>query len=84
MDNDPLDPRDKPEFWFPKKKNGYGWGLPVRREGWWALGAFLVLDGLLLTTLLWLPPVPAVALILTGSAILSAALITVCAIKGER
>jgi hypothetical protein len=87
VERDPLFPEAPPSYWFPKKKVGYGWGLPVRREGWWVLGGFLVLDGLLLTTLLWLPPlaaVAAVAVILVGSAVLTAVLVTVLAIKGEK
>ena len=24
----------KPGFWFPVKRYGWGWGLPVRWQGW--------------------------------------------------
>ncbi len=25
---------DRPAFWFPVKRYGWGWGLPVRWQGW--------------------------------------------------
>lgn len=28
---------EKPTFWFPAKKYGWGWGLPVRWQGWLVL-----------------------------------------------
>lgn len=36
----------KNEFWFPKKKYGIGWGLPIRWQGW----AVLLMYGLLAIT----------------------------------
>ncbi len=29
-------------FWFPAKKYGYGWGLPITWQGWAVLLAYLV------------------------------------------
>lgn len=28
---------EKPTFWFPAKRFGWGWGLPVRWQGWLVL-----------------------------------------------
>jgi hypothetical protein len=30
----------EPTFWFPLKRYGWGWGLPVRWQGWVVLGAY--------------------------------------------
>ena len=30
-------------FWFPAKKYGWGWGLPITWQGWVVLLVFLVL-----------------------------------------
>ena len=35
---------DRPTFWFPVKRYGWGWGLPVRWEGWLAIAAYFVLQ----------------------------------------
>ena len=34
---------DQPRFWFPVKRYGWGWGLPVRWQGWVVLAAYLAL-----------------------------------------
>ena len=35
-------PQD-PEYWFPAKRYGWGWGLPATWQGWTVLAAFLIL-----------------------------------------
>jgi hypothetical protein len=30
-------------YWFPAKRLGWGWGLPVFWQGWFVLAAYLVL-----------------------------------------
>ena len=32
---------DKPDFWFPAKRYGWGWGMPVKWQGWVALIAYV-------------------------------------------
>jgi hypothetical protein len=32
-----------PRYWFPAKRYGWGWGPPVRWEGWAVMAVFLVL-----------------------------------------
>jgi hypothetical protein len=34
---------DPPTFWFPAKRYGWGWGLPVRWQGWVVLAAYAAL-----------------------------------------
>lgn len=31
------------KYWFPAKKYGYGWGLPVTWQGWVVVVSYLVL-----------------------------------------
>jgi hypothetical protein len=33
----------KPDFWFPVKRLGWGWGAPVRWQGWALLIAYVVM-----------------------------------------
>lgn len=32
--------QDRPQYWFPVKRYGWGWGLPVRWQGWVALALY--------------------------------------------
>jgi hypothetical protein len=34
---------DQTQYWFPAKKYGWGWGLPIKWQGWVVLGTFVVL-----------------------------------------
>ena len=34
---------DKPAFWFPVKRYGWGWGLPVCWQGWLVFLGYLAL-----------------------------------------
>lgn len=29
------------KYWFPAKRYGWGWGLPVRWQGWVCLAAYM-------------------------------------------
>ena len=33
----------KPPFWFPAKRYGWGWGVPVRWQGWVVAVGYVVL-----------------------------------------
>ena len=33
----------KPQYWFPAKTYGWGWGIPSRWEGWLVLGSYFAL-----------------------------------------
>jgi hypothetical protein len=73
--------REAERFWFPAKRYGWGWGPPIRWQGW----AVLVVYALLLTAVafIFLPDDRIVAFLLS-SVVLTAALLVVCWLKGER
>lgn len=31
---------DRQDFWFPAKRYGWGWGFPVRWQGWLVMAAY--------------------------------------------
>lgn len=35
---------DQPTFWFPVKRYGWGWGLPVRWQGWLVFAVYFALQ----------------------------------------
>jgi hypothetical protein len=72
-------------IWFPAKRWGWGWGPPVRWQGW----AFMViwLAALLAGALALLPGEPTagrIILLLAFLTAMSAIMIAVCWIKGEK
>ncbi len=69
-----------PRYWFPAKRYGWGWGLPITWQGWLVLVTFiaLVAGGVLL-----FPPRTALAAYLAYVAALSVAFIVVAWMKGE-
>lgn len=34
---------ERPQYWFAAKRYGWGWGRPLRWQGWVVLAAYLVL-----------------------------------------
>lgn len=34
---------NEPQFWFPAKRYGWGWGMPTRWQGWVVLIGFFAL-----------------------------------------
>jgi len=72
--------RTEPEYWFPAKRYGWGWGLPIAWQGWVVFAGFVVL---LLVGAFLFAPREALAAYLIYVTILSAALIGVCWLKGE-
>jgi hypothetical protein len=73
---------DRPAFWFPVKRYGWGWGLPVRWQGWvvFALYAALLYGGIYY---FFQPRRDAVGLF-AYVLVLTAVLVTIVAVKGER
>ncbi|HEY1684842.1 MAG TPA: hypothetical protein VGG19_08770 [Tepidisphaeraceae bacterium] len=70
---------DLTPYWFRAKRYGWGWSLPVRREGWivffiWLV--FVILDGILIAP----QSLPLFIIIL---AVLAIALLAICYAKGE-
>ena len=67
-------------YWFPAKRYGWGWGLPLRWEGWAVLAAYIAL--IIGNTLLF-PPRKALSAYVAGVLGLSVLLAAVCWLKGE-
>lgn len=69
-----------PDYWFPAKTYGWGWGPPRTWQGWAVLAAYAAL--LVLGFVIFPPPGQTTAfLVLTGVA--SALLVAICWLKGE-
>ena len=71
---------NKPNYWFPAKRYGWGWGIPSTWQGWVVLIGFVIL--LALGSAFFPPTVNVVAYLLYTLG-LSAVLIGICYLKGE-
>jgi hypothetical protein len=70
-----------PNYWFPAKRYGWGWGPPRTWQGWMVLAAFFVL--LLVGAVSILPRLGA-AWFVAYSFALCLGLMAICWVKGER
>jgi len=68
------------KYWFRAKRYGWGWGLPVAWQGWLVLALFFAL--VLVGAVAILPQFGQGAFIAYALA-LTAALLSVCWLKGE-
>jgi hypothetical protein len=66
-------------YWFPAKRYGWGWGFPVRWQGWAVFFAFFL--ALVIGGLLFMPRWP--LRFVAFAAVASLALSGVCYAKGE-
>ena len=73
-------PRIERTHWFPAKRYGWGWGLPVAWQGWIVLIAFVGLFG---AGFLVFPPSTEIGPLLIYVFLLTAGLIAICWLKGE-
>ncbi|MGK5080633.1 hypothetical protein [Janthinobacterium sp. HLX7-2] len=75
-----LPPVAPAQYWFPAKTYGWGWGLPITWQGWLVFLAALVLfaGGAFL-----FPPQEMLVGYVAYEAVIVAALIVVCHLKGE-
>jgi hypothetical protein len=71
----------KPRFWFPVKQYGWGWGIPVRWEGWAVLLLYIAIIGMAGN---YFRSRDDVASFLITVALATAILLAVAAWKGER
>ncbi len=70
---------DSSRYWFPAKRYGWGWGLPVTWQGWIILLLFLIAQVALVVSF-----VPhRVADFTLGTIILVSMLVAICYWKGE-
>ena len=72
--------KTQPEYWFPAKKKGWGWGPPTIWQGWLALLAFAAL--VLVGAVALLPSWGSLVFV-AYAVLLCAALMLVCWVKGE-
>jgi hypothetical protein len=68
------------EYWFPAKRYGWGWGVPLTWQGWATLAAFL---GLIVAGVFIFPPARERISFLVYVAVLSVVLVGICWLKGE-
>ena len=68
-------------FWFPAKRYGYGWGFPVRWQGWGVLGGYFAL---LFGGIYYFAPRRDTPALIVYLVLLTVALIAIMAAKGER
>ncbi|MEZ5702521.1 MAG: hypothetical protein R3E42_12115 [Burkholderiaceae bacterium] len=71
---------DKPRYWFPRKRYGWGWGFPSSWQGWVVLAAYAI--AMLVGAALFDPSRNAAGFIVC-TALATAALVVVCWQKGE-
>jgi drug/metabolite transporter (DMT)-like permease len=72
---------EQPTFWFGAKRYGYGWGVPVRWQGWGVLAGYFAL---LFSGILYLKPQRNLPALLAYLVLLTVVLVTVVVAKGER
>lgn len=71
---------DENNYWFPRKRYGWGWGVPTKWQGWAVLLGYIV--GMVLLALVF-PPDQKIAAYLVSVAALTGVLIWICSVKGE-
>jgi hypothetical protein len=69
-----------PRYWFPAKRHGWGWGLPVTWEGWLVLGVWFAV---LMTVTPGLVRRDAWLLYGVFVAVMVAVLLGICHLRGE-
>jgi hypothetical protein len=66
------------QYWFPAKRYGWGWGMPIVWQGWLVMLVYFVVLGI--TVLLLSAHIVALSILV---AIESGLIILICYIKGE-
>ncbi len=72
---------DKQNYWFPAKRYGWGWGSPIRWQGWLMLALYVLLA---LVGIRWLEPQQHPIAYLLYLLALTVVMTLVCWLKGER
>jgi uncharacterized membrane protein YhaH (DUF805 family) len=72
---------EKPKYWFPAKRYGWGWGPPTAWQGWVVL---LVFFALVLAGAVGVLPAQGRFAFLLYTLALVAMLVAICWLKGER
>ncbi len=71
---------DRQPYWFPAKRYGWGWGLPVVWQGWVVIAVFA---SLLLAGAVFMMPSQNPIAFIAYSTLLGVLLLAVCWLKGE-
>lgn len=71
---------EDPDYWFPAKRYGWGWGLPRTWQGWIVMAVFLALVAL---GVFLFPPADDKASFILYTVFLVVLLTAVCYLKGE-
>ncbi|MDH3493725.1 MAG: hypothetical protein OEM82_09260 [Acidobacteriota bacterium] len=71
---------EEENYWFPAKRYGWGWGLPITWQGWMIFALYFVL---LIAFGRVFPPAEKAELYAISVILLSSALVFVCWLKGE-
>ncbi len=74
-----MEPNEK-KIWFPAKRYGWGWGMPVCWQGWVVFAVWFALLATVGTFLMLKHPLLYVPYVL----VLTLALCGVCHLKGEK
>jgi len=80
LEGENMTPNDR-KIWFPAKRSGWGWGLPVAWQGWVVLLLFAI--GVVATARL-VPPHRSPLAFGACIAVLIVLLTVVCWLKGEK
>ena len=72
-------PLNEKKIWFPAKRYGWGWGLPVCWQGWVVIVVWVLLLG---AGTFLIPKHP--GLYVAYSLVLALVLIIICYLKGEK
>ncbi|WP_198085347.1 hypothetical protein [Variovorax sp. E3] len=70
----------KPPYWFPAKRYGWGWGVPTCWQGWMVIAVYAVLVAM---AVVFIRPARDPLLFVAAVSGLSIALVAVCWLKGE-
>ena len=70
----------EPQYWFPAKRYGWGWGLPVAWQGWLVIGIFIAL---LIAGVFMFPPNRSLGKFVLFVFIVNILFVAVCWLKGE-
>lgn len=70
----------EPNYWFPAKRYGWGWGLPTRWQGWACLTIYAASVSVFIH---FFRPAREPGMFTLGITLLTLGLATVCWLKGE-
>jgi len=71
---------DKPKYWFPAKRYGWGWGPPSAWQGWVTLAVYLAL---VFGGILFIQGAQGAVVYIAYVLVLTVALVAVCWFTGE-